>query len=87
MSRYLKEIISIHIIIISILLCSSSVLAKDFIVVIDAGHGGADVGAVGKTAYEKNINLGVALKLGELISNHIQRKTALLVVKKQMRLR
>ena len=70
MSRYLKEIISIHIIIISILLCSPSVLAKDFIVVIDAGHGGADVGAVGKTAYEKNINLGVALKLGELISDN-----------------
>ncbi len=70
MSRYLKEIISIHIIIISILLCSPSVLAKDFIVVIDAGHGGADVGAVGKNAYEKNINLGVALKLGELISDN-----------------
>ena len=69
MSRYLKEIISIHIFIISILLGPSSVFAKEFVVVIDAGHGGADVGAVGKTAYEKNINLGVALKLGELISS------------------
>lgn len=43
--------------------------AKDFVVVIDAGHGGHDSGAVGKTAKEKNINLSVALKLGKLIES------------------
>lgn len=43
--------------------------AKDFVVVIDAGHGGHDSGAVGKTAKEKNINLNVALKLGKLIES------------------
>ena len=40
---------------------------KDFVVVIDAGHGGKDPGAVGKKAQEKNINLDVALELGRLI--------------------
>jgi N-acetylmuramoyl-L-alanine amidase len=43
------------------------VLAKDFTVVIDAGHGGHDPGALGKRGKEKNINLSVALKLGDLI--------------------
>lgn len=34
---------------------------------IDAGHGGKDPGAVGAKAYEKNIVLSVALKLGKQI--------------------
>lgn len=37
-------------------------------VVIDAGHGGKDPGAVGKNTYEKKITLAIALKLGEYIS-------------------
>jgi N-acetylmuramoyl-L-alanine amidase len=36
-------------------------------VVIDAGHGGKDPGALGKIVYEKTINLAVALNLGKLI--------------------
>ncbi len=40
---------------------------KDFVVVIDAGHGGHDYGAIGVKTNEKTINLGVALKLGDLI--------------------
>ena len=47
--------------------CYLTAAAKDFVVVIDAGHGGHDSGAVGKTVKEKNINLKVALKLGKLI--------------------
>ena len=43
---------------------------QEFVVVIDAGHGGKDPGAVGKKAYEKNINLDVALELGRLIKNN-----------------
>ncbi len=46
--------------------------AKDFVVVIDAGHGGRDAGALGNRAKEKDINLGVALKLGRLIRNNVQ---------------
>jgi N-acetylmuramoyl-L-alanine amidase len=41
---------------------------KMFTVVIDAGHGGKDPGARGSTINEKVINLSVALKLGNLIS-------------------
>ena len=44
--------------------------AKDFIVVIDAGHGGHDSGAVGRRGKEKNINLNVALKVGKLIEHN-----------------
>ena len=40
------------------------------VVVIDPGHGGKDPGAVGKTAKEKDIVLGVALKLGKLIKKN-----------------
>lgn len=38
-----------------------------FTVVIDAGHGGRDVGARGVHALEKDINLDVALKLGKML--------------------
>lgn len=43
--------------------------AKDEIkrIVIDAGHGGKDVGAVGKNCKEKDINLALALEIGKRI--------------------
>ncbi len=53
-----------------LLLGLTSVQAKDFTVVIDAGHGGHDPGAIGKISKEKNINLSVALKLGKLIKSN-----------------
>ncbi|MBI9034382.1 MAG: N-acetylmuramoyl-L-alanine amidase [Bacteroidales bacterium] len=39
-------------------------------VVIDAGHGGKDPGAVGKISYEKDIALKIALKTGEYIKQY-----------------
>ncbi|MDE6793327.1 MAG: N-acetylmuramoyl-L-alanine amidase [Muribaculaceae bacterium] len=45
---------------------------KEFTVVIDAGHGGKDIGAAENNAMEKNINLGVALKLEELIKKKMK---------------
>lgn len=51
-------------------LCISNSWAKDFVVVIDPGHGGHDPGAVGKISKEKNINLNVALKLGNMIKKN-----------------
>lgn len=50
--------------------CTISSEAKDFVVVIDAGHGGHDPGALGKISKEKNINLNVALKLGKQIKRN-----------------
>lgn len=41
--------------------------SKDFVLVIDAGHGGHDPGAVGKISKEKDINLRVALAFGNLV--------------------
>lgn len=40
---------------------------KPFTVVIDAGHGGVDPGALGKKSQEKNINFKVSNRLGQLI--------------------
>lgn len=51
----------------------TSLYSKDFTVVIDAGHGGKDPGAISanKKIYEKNITLNVALMVGEAIqANH-----------------
>ncbi|MDR3609932.1 MAG: N-acetylmuramoyl-L-alanine amidase [Ignavibacteriaceae bacterium] len=43
------------------------------VIVIDAGHGGKDVGAIGVNGVrEKDVNLGVALKLGRLIENNMK---------------
>jgi N-acetylmuramoyl-L-alanine amidase len=42
---------------------------KIFTVVIDAGHGGHDPGALGQRSREKNINLAIALELGRQISS------------------
>ena len=41
---------------------------KPFVVVIDPGHGGIDPGALGVYSSEKEIALGVSLKLGKLLS-------------------
>ena len=43
---------------------------KRFTLVIDAGHGGHDAGAVGKITKEKTINLNVALAFGRLVEQH-----------------
>lgn len=49
-------------------------MAEDdnFVLVIDPGHGGKDVGAPGVNNYEKNINLEVALKFGELVEERMK---------------
>ena len=43
---------------------------KRYTLVIDAGHGGADSGAKGTFAMEKNINLNVALAFGKLVERN-----------------
>ncbi len=44
--------------------------SKKFILVIDAGHGGTDAGAIGKITKEKIINLNVALEFGRLVERN-----------------
>ena len=43
---------------------------KKFTLVLDAGHGGHDPGAIGAISREKEINLGVVLHLGSLIEKN-----------------
>lgn len=45
---------------------------EDLIVVIDPGHGGKDHGAIDNNAKEKEINLAVAKRLGELIKKKLK---------------
>lgn len=52
-----------------LLLLGMSVWAeKQYTVVLDAGHGGKDPGAVGRFSNEKDLNLALVLKMGELIN-------------------
>ena len=44
---------------------------KRFILVIDAGHGGHDAGALGAKSKEKNINLNVALAFGRYVERNM----------------
>lgn len=41
---------------------------KTFTIVLDAGHGGHDAGAVGSFSKEKDINLKVTLEVGRLLA-------------------
>lgn len=45
----------------------SAFAADNFTVVIDAGHGGKDTGAIENSVREKDVNLGVALKLAKML--------------------
>jgi len=45
---------------------------KSWVIVIDAGHGGKDPGAVGTNSKEKNIALSIALKTGEYLQQNLK---------------
>lgn len=49
----------------------STVEGKDFVVVIDPGHGGNDAGALGRNTNEKTVNLEVAKRLSKLITSNM----------------
>ncbi len=44
---------------------------KTFTLVLDAGHGGHDAGAIGTYSKEKNINLNITLKVAQLIQRNM----------------
>lgn len=60
---------------VCILLCLLTLVAgasaKQFTIVIDAGHGGKDPGALGKRGREKDINLRVAKEFGRLVRENM----------------
>jgi N-acetylmuramoyl-L-alanine amidase len=47
------------------------------VIVIDAGHGGKDPGALGSRSREKDITLAIALKTGEYIQQNIKNVTVI----------
>lgn len=53
-----------------VLSCTVVSAANKYVVVIDAGHGGMDHGAIDNNVREKDINLAVALKVGEYIKKN-----------------
>ena len=55
---------------LAVAIMSLTASAEDFILVIDAGHGGTDHGASGIITREKDINLAVAKKLGKLVEDN-----------------
>ncbi|MDL2282148.1 N-acetylmuramoyl-L-alanine amidase [Parabacteroides sp. OttesenSCG-928-G06] len=65
-----KFLLGVNLFVLFFLCCLQPVAANDkvFTVVLDPGHGGRDPGAVGSASKEKDINLAVALKLGDMIT-------------------
>lgn len=62
-----KKLTFVMVLLFGILVTVTGAGKKTFTLVIDAGHGGHDAGAVGAISKEKNINLNVALAFGRLV--------------------
>lgn len=45
--------------------------AKEFVIVLDPGHGGKDPGAIGKISKEKDLNLTVAKLVGKMLTDSL----------------
>ena len=45
--------------------------AKEFVIVLDPGHGGKDGGALGRKTNEKTVNLQVAIKLRKMLNDNM----------------
>ena len=50
----------------------SEAIPKEWVIVIDAGHGGRDPGALGSFSKEKDITLAIALKTGEYLEKNVK---------------
>ena len=62
--------------VLAFVFCTTAIIVSaqktTFTLVLDAGHGGHDPGAVGAISREKDINLGVVLKLGDLVQKNFK---------------
>lgn len=70
MNRYMKKRILMLLGMTFLLTVVAVAANKKFTLVIDAGHGGHDVGALGAFSKEKNINLNVALAFGRYVESN-----------------
>lgn len=70
MKNFLKSILVVALFILTGFNSTDTKKYKIKTVVIDAGHGGIDSGAVGSVSKEKTITLKVALALGKLFQSH-----------------
>ncbi len=55
-----------------LMLSSMQIFARDFVVTLDAGHGGKDYGAIGEITNEKTVTLAVVRQLGSLIEKNLE---------------
>lgn len=69
MKRFFPIFVISFILLITVYSRGLSQTSKLSVIVIDAGHGGKDPGAVGKNSMEKNIVLSIALKFGKMIND------------------
>lgn len=70
---YTAKLFLVIVVFISFTTYSSAIKnGKEWVIVIDAGHGGKDPGALGPTNQERHITLAVALKTGEYIEQNIK---------------
>lgn len=67
----MKKTRSLLCIILILTAVCASAASRRFTLVIDAGHGGHDAGAMGSFSKEKNINLAVALQLGKYVEREM----------------
>ena len=70
MNRYMKKRILVLLGMTFLLTVVAVAANKKFTLVIDAGHGGHDTGALGAFSKEKNINLNVALAFGRYVESN-----------------
>ena len=68
----LTKIIKILIVIMLFPVVAGLASDKEFVVMIDPGHGGKDAGALGRRTNEKTVNLAVAKKLQKLINSKMK---------------
>jgi len=72
MKQHIRVLLAIVVVILGMSQVQMSMAQKALkTVVLDAGHGGKDSGAVGKKSKEKNIVLDVTLRLGKMINDSL----------------
>ena len=74
-----KVILFILFIAVSLVLSSATGIknGKGWVIVIDAGHGGKDPGALGSESREKDVTLAIALKTGEYFEQNFKNVTVI----------